>query len=166
MSALTQAELKRQLSYNSETGEFRWLVAKSGAKCGDAAGWKHPLGYIHIGLNRAIYKAHRLAHLYITGDWPPGDMDHINGVRDDNRWCNLRAVSRADNARNACIPSHNTSGVVGVSWYKRDGTWQASIKVDKQAHNLGRYDNLADAIAARAAAEIAFGFHKNHGRPA
>jgi hypothetical protein len=139
-------------------------VTRGKAKSGGLAGNKKQRGYIGIGLNGGDYKAHRLTFLYMTGSFPPDQVDHINGVTDDNRWANLRASTNAENSRNTCLRSDNTSGVLGVCWHKRDGAWIANIRKDGRKHHLGYFANLADAIAARKAAEVKYGFHPNHGR--
>lgn len=166
MSVLTQAELKSLLHYDPGTGKFYWLVTRGKAKAGGLAGNKNQRGYIGIGLIGADYQAHRLAFLYMTGAFPSDQCDHINGARDDNRWANLRAVSGAENKRNQKTPSNSKTGVLGVCWYKRVGAWQAQIQANGRNHYLGCFANLADAIAARKAAEVKYGFHPNHGRSA
>lgn len=110
------------------------------------------------------YRAHRVLWLLHTGEWPTDQIDHINGDRADNRIINLRAVSNTDNARNSCRPSNNTSGVVGVYWYKRHNMWYASIRINEKNLSLGYFEDFADAVATRKAAEVNYGFHENHGK--
>lgn len=108
--------------------------------------------------------AHRLAWALHYGDWPTGQLDHINGIRDDNRIENLRAVSLLENARNKAIPKNNTSGFIGVGWNKRKNKWQAYIAASGTQVYLGVFSTLEEAVAARSAAEIVYGFHENHCR--
>ena len=108
-------------------------------------------------------RAHRAAWAIHTGEMPDV-IDHINGNRADNRIANLRSVSAIENRRNQKIPSHNTSGVIGVTWNKQFGLWAAIITVDGRNILLGRFADKADAVIARAAGEVKYGFHKNHGR--
>lgn len=110
------------------------------------------------------FRAHRVAWAIHYGEWPVAYIDHINGVRHDNRIANLRCVSRAENQMNITLPSNNTSGVIGVAWSASKKKWSAQIGTGGRVFNLGRYDRIEDAIAARKAAERRLGFHPNHGR--
>ncbi|MFD2248971.1 hypothetical protein [Pseudochelatococcus lubricantis] len=94
----------------------------------------------------------------------PDEIDHVNGIRSDNRFNNLRNVDHAANTRNVALHSSNTSGVIGVSWAKRECRWRASIKANNRERHIGYFRDFEDAVAARKAAERQFGFHKNHGR--
>lgn len=163
---LTQEYIKSILHYDPDTGMFTWL-ARDGSqftRSGRPARSICSEGYIVIKINDKKYKAHRLAFLYMAGYFPPEETDHINRVRNDNRWCNLRAVSRAENLRNKKRYSSNTSGVSGVSWEKASGKWVASIRVNKKLKKLGRFRDIEDAVAAREAAKIDYNYHQNHGR--
>lgn len=108
--------------------------------------------------------AHRVAWAMYHGIWPQEQIDHINGLRTDNRIVNLRAVSGQENMRNAKRPKNNTSGVIGVRWQPNAGKWRARIKVDNRTLHVGYFDNFDAAVAARKEAEAAHGFHKGHGR--
>ena len=132
-------------------------------KVGDVAGWRNPTGYIRMKVGGKLYLAHRLAFLYMTGKWPEDQVDHINHIRDDNRWCNLREVSHQENHKNQSKPKSNTSGVTGVCWCKRYKKWKAQIKVEGKVKNLGSFTSKEDATKARKEAEIKYGFHDNHG---
>jgi hypothetical protein len=102
--------------------------------------------------------------LLTYGSWPEDQIDHINGNGLDNRLENLRAVSNGENLRNQKIPKNNTSGTIGVSFYKRHQKYQASIKINGIRKHLGYFKNKEEAIAARAVANIKYNFHENHGR--
>lgn len=108
--------------------------------------------------------AHRVIWCMMTGAFPDGLIDHINGVRDDNRWSNLRVVSTVENCQNLAVRSDSTSGVTGVSRYARTGRWWAYIVINGKSVHLGLYQEKADAIAARRKAEADYGFHPNHGQ--
>lgn len=111
--------------------------------------------------------AHRVAWAITHGEWPDGLIDHINGERTDNRFKNLRCVTKAENGRNQGLKSTNTSGVQGVMWHKKVKRWTAEIKFNNQRIRLGTFKDFDQAVAARKAAEIVLGFHPNHGaRPA
>ena len=91
---LTQARLKKLLSYNTDTGEFRWRVTRRGAaRAGSVAGCVRHDGYVRIAIDGKRYLAHRLAWLYVHGELVP-ELDHANGVRSDNRLDNLRPATR------------------------------------------------------------------------
>lgn len=150
---LTQERLRELLDYDPETGVFTWRVSRRGAKKGCVAGsLSH--GYIHIRVDEKPYRAHRLAWLYMHGYFPENQIDHINRVRDDNRIINLREVSIQCNARNRGVRSTNTSGVVGVYWYKAIKKWRVQIKADGKNLHLGYYRNLPDAVLSRWNAEV------------
>jgi hypothetical protein len=110
------------------------------------------------------YQAHRLAFLWMTGSFPASEVDHINGVRDDNRWGNLRAVTPTQNAQNQRLPSNNKSGVIGVHWNKQANRWCARIKVNGRVVHIGLFSTLEEAVAARAKANEKYGYHPNHGK--
>lgn len=122
-------------------------------------------GYIHPMILCEKIPLHRLIWLYMTGEWPKGDIDHINGRRDDNRWCNLREVTRKENCRNRKRPKTNTSGCIGVSQRENSGKWRAYINNDKNKRvYIGSFISKEEAIAARKAAEIEYGYSPTHGR--
>jgi hypothetical protein len=100
-----------------------------------------------------------------TGHWPNGDVDHINGDRQDNRICNLRNVTRSENCMNSSISKRNKSGVLGVCWTSRERKWLAQIQHNGKNIHIGSFDVLEDAKAARLNKEKELGFHENHGKP-
>lgn len=128
---------------------------------GMAAGSIRRDGYLTVKVNRIAYRAHRVIWLITYGCWPVGQIDHINGVRDDNRIENLREVSVQGNQRNQHIRIDNSSGVPGVRF--EHGGWRAVIKVDGKRIGLGKFKAFDDAVTARKAAEALHGFHPNHG---
>ena len=157
-------DIKKYLRYDAETGKIFWKLNKSSTgKAGNEAGGQN-CGYIRMKLNRKSYKAHRIAWLLTYGSWPEDQIDHINGNGLDNRLENLRDVSLIENLRNQKIPKNNTSGTIGVSFYKKDQYYQASIQINGKSKYLGYFKNKEEAIAARAAANIKYNFHENHGR--
>jgi hypothetical protein len=157
-------DIKKYLRYDAETGKIFWKLNKgSTGKAGNEAGGQN-CGYIRIKLNRKSYKAHRIAWLLTYGSWPEDQIDHINGNGLDNRLENLRAVSSGENLRNQKIPKNNTSGTIGVSFNKREQYYLASIQINGKSKYLGVFKNKEEAIAARAAANIKYNFHENHGR--
>ncbi|WP_287994297.1 HNH endonuclease signature motif containing protein [Acidiphilium sp.] len=110
------------------------------------------------------FPAHQVVWALFHGGWPKGEIDHINGIRSDNRPQNLRDVAKSTNQKNAQVRLDNKSGTVGVSWNKRTNRWHAYISSDGQPIHLGYFESLAEATAARKSAERLYQFHKNHGR--
>lgn len=169
------AEVAREfLHYNPETGVLTWrpradeLFATNTAPgpwnarfAGAPAGSKSRYGYIRVHLGGHEYMAHRLAWLIMTGEWPQGDMDHIDHDRSNNRWENLRVVSRAENQQNMSRHRANSSGATGVYRNSRRGKkWIVTIGGGEY---IGRFDDFNEAVAARLAAQEARGYHPNHG---
>lgn len=158
---LAQNELKRRLRYDADSGIFTWLITPNNyVQAGRAAGAKCTDGYIQISINGRIYNAHRLAWLYITGEWPALQIDHINGVRDDNRFFNLRQATREQNGANQKRADDNLSGYKGVTFRKdrKAKPWQARIRKDRQCVHLGFFVDPQSAHSAyREAALRLFG---------
>lgn len=173
--------LKRLLDYNPETGRFYWKE-RGGAEFmggkrsgqGIANNWNSklagkeaflhssPAGYKGCSIQGHATLAHRAAWMIYYGETPEV-IDHINGIRDDNRIANLRNVSHKINCRNQKIRAVNKSGCVGVRQKKGERKWIAEIKVDYVKKFLGYFDTKQDAIKARKDAEKRYGFHSNHG---
>jgi hypothetical protein len=147
---LSRDEVIAALTYDPLTGVFTWARnAGGGMKAGDVAGNVGENGYIAIGLYGEIYRAHRLAWLWMTGDWPEHDIDHINGIRRDNRWENLRYADKLINAQNIKGPrADNTSGFLGVHFDKRHKQWKAQININKKRAHIGRFDTPEEAHQA------------------
>jgi hypothetical protein len=119
-------------------------------------------GYVRIRVGGELFLAHRLVFLYCFGSMPDEEVDHINGVRNDNRLVNLRQVSRAENSKNKKTPKNNTSGHAGVYFDKQAKKWVAIIKVNRKNIYLGFYKEKKDAINRRLLAVREYGFHENH----
>ena len=147
---LTQAELKSRLHYCTDTGIFIWTNPTAhNVKCGDKAGGLKSSGYIKITFNDIIYNAHRLAWLYVYGEFPNGILDHINRIKHDNRISNLREVTQSENLQNQSIRSSNKSGFRGVHFDSSKNKWVARISINKKNIRIGLFDNKQDAIDAR-----------------
>ena len=145
---LTATEVRRLLRYESETGTFFWRVDTKNTLAGDVAGSRQSRGYWHIGIKNHLYMAHRLAWLYVTGEWPDGHIDHINGNRSDNRFVNLRIATNSENARNSRRRINNACGYKGVHYKKRLNKFVAQINVKGRVHHLGVFPTAAEAHAA------------------
>jgi len=145
--------LRAMVSYDPDTGVFTRLVSKARAKVGDVMGVMDPSGYVLIPLNNRLYRAHRLAWLYMTGSWPVEFIDHIDRNRANNSWKNLREASATVNAQNSSLRSDNKSGVKGVTWCNTHHKWLAQIRVDRRTKYLGLFTDLTEAAEVRARAE-------------
>ena len=148
---LTAERLRQLVSYDRLTGEFTRLVKQSAVA---ASGWLDRNGHVRISVDGQVYAAHRLAFLYVTGQWPTGVVDHINGERADNRWENLRDVSMTVNQQNQRrAHKRNATGLLGVTFNKRRGKYQAQIAINGAYRYLGLYATADLAHAAYLAAK-------------
>jgi hypothetical protein len=145
---LTQAKLKECLIYDEIDGVFRQIANTGRAKSGEIAGHKHHSGYVHISIKRKRYLAHRLAWLYMHGELPTCDIDHINSVKDDNRISNLRKATRSENLQNVGLQSNNTSGIKGVRFKVDKGRWVATASHKGKNKHLGYFPTPESASNA------------------
>lgn len=131
-----------------DTGDIRWKKPTAHwIKVGDRAGNIHKYGYRHVQLFNIKYRLHRLVFFYHHGYFPI-EVDHINGVRDDNRIENLRAATKYQNQQNVKKHIATTSKYIGVGWHKRDKKWYAKIGINYKTKNLGFFDTEQEAYAA------------------
>lgn len=139
---LSQEKLKTLLNYNPDSGVFSFKKARGCRKAGDIAG-SFNRGYISIKVDGRKYSAHRLAFLYMEGAFPEDglDVDHINRVKDDNRWKNLRVVTRTLNALNTGCNKNNELGSSNIRVLKDTGRYQVRIA----GKSLGCFDTLEEA---------------------
>lgn len=143
---ITQEELKEQLHYNPETGIFtRKITSSSRALAGSVTGYKNRLGYIEITVKSSAYLGHRLAWLYMTGNFPKEFIDHIDGVRNNNKFSNLREATHSQNLQNVGMPKNNKSGVKGVTWNKAMKKWRCQCMANRIGYHLGYFDSLESA---------------------
>ena len=146
---LTQSELKTLLHYDPNTGIFTWLVSRAKGKANTRAGFVGQNGYRRIGICGGVYLEHRLVWLYVYGAWPSGQIDHKDGVRDNNALSNLRVVFGSGNRENlGGAQRNNQSGFLGVWYHPRLGKFRASIKVKGKLRMLGHYPTPEAAHAA------------------
>lgn len=174
--------LRKLLRYEPETGKMFWRERTPDmfTRGGQSAEWAcnkwnsrwageeaftaiGGRGYKEGSILGRNYRAHRVIWAIVHGEWAE-EIDHIHGVKDDNRISELRAVTSVENGRNKKRPSTNTSGVVGVRWNKRVQKWHVCITVGGNYKHLGLFTEFDEAVAARKSAEVKFGFHENHGR--
>ena len=160
---MTYEEANEAFNYDPETGVLTNKVNRGTAKVGEEAGGYEKEGYRKVSFKYKNNFSHRVAWLLYCGEWPKDQIDHINGIKDDNRISNLRDVSNQENHRNRKHHKHNTSGFRGVNLH-REKEWRAYITSNSQHHHLGLFDCFLDAVAARMRAEKEHNFHENHGR--
>lgn len=182
---MDQKTLKLIVKYNPETGVFNWLhrSAKTHSlfmRINSAHSLEHSTnlwnsrnatkiigskshGYMEVRIAEKLYKLHSLAWLYMHGEYPE-QIDHINGIRSDNRISNLRPCKQDKNCKNSARRSDNTSGFTGVYFFKSLNKWAAKIVSEGRQIHVGCFDTPAQANAARIERLKEFGFHENHGR--
>lgn len=183
---IVEPELLRQLlRYDPATGELFWLPrsaeniasGRNGAavearrfnsKFAGKPALNHldARGYRVGALFNRFLSAHRAGWALHTGAWPAGEIDHINGLRADNRLCNLRDVPIGENNKNIARSKANTSGVTGVHWRPDHKKWGCNIRYMGKLKHLGFFDDFAAAVVRRKDAEREYGYHPNHGRAA
>lgn len=121
-------------------------------------------GYLEGTIFSKSYLAHRVIWLLVTGD-SPEFIDHVNGDRSDNRWNNLRIVTKQENNQNRAKPKSNKTGYIGVSYDATRGKYKAYIQHKGQQIHLGMFSSSEEASLAYEAMKQNLGFHLNHGRP-
>lgn len=143
---LTVKRLREVLSYDPLTGTFTWLVTLSrNVKTGRVAGVLHSRGYVHIQIDKKVYKAHRLAWLYMTGEWPKDQLDHRDKVRSNNVFLNLREATNAQNHQNKDdTKAIGKSGRRGVS-KTPSGKFQATITINGKKLYMGLFPTPDEA---------------------
>jgi hypothetical protein len=143
---LNPDSLSDVLSYDAETGNLIWKSVINRRRkdlVGQIAGLKHHSGYIHITFAGKEYAAHRVCFYLYHGYWPKNYIDHINGIRDDNRICNLRDVKKSLNAQNQ--KEHREGKLWGASWQKRSNNWMARFTHQGKQMYFGSYDTEEQA---------------------
>lgn len=144
---LTAERVRELMDYDPQTGEFTWKVtsgkARKGAKAGSVGVW----GYLLICLRGRPWPAHRLAWLHVHGEWPKGQIDHINGVRTDNRLANLRDVSQSVNMQNQRKATKRSStGILGV--YVAGPGFMVRLQKNRKMHYIGFFMSKEEAEEA------------------
>jgi hypothetical protein len=146
---LNAARVRELLDYDPDTGLFRWRVDRRKTRAGSIAGCAYPSGYIRIKIDMRECLAHRLCWLYVTGAWPVGQIDHRDGDKANNRFANLRDVTRSVNAQNQRkAQANNQAGLLGVRrCHKR---WRATIRIpgEPRQRHLGTFTSAQEAHAA------------------
>ncbi len=152
---LTLAHASELLAYDPETGIFTAKTSATSRRAGQRLGGRLPTGYLVIWIDKRLWLCHRLAWLFLTGQLPNGEIDHINGDVADNRAQNLRLVECRQQQRNMKKWARPTSSrFKGVKFCRQTGRWSSSLKVNRKVMWLGRHPTeegaaLAYDIAAR-----------------
>jgi hypothetical protein len=152
---LTFEEASALFAYDPETGALTWRVRRTRIAPGAVAGGVKTAGYRHVRACNAIYLAHRLCWLLHYGEWPLGMVDHINGLRDDNRIANLRLATPAINSQNRRLGANNRLGVLGVHQVS-SRRFRAQIRVAGRKVWLGDFPTADMAHDAYLAAKRQF----------
>lgn len=153
---LSRERLLSLLQYDANSGVFIWRKSLGcrGATKGKIAGHVcKTTGYNILSVDWVRYQAHRLAWFYMTCVWPTYEIDHINGVRSDNRWENLREADAAQQSWNSGVRTDNTSGKTGVSKIKGRDVYRAYIQKHGKVKSLGHFPNFEEAKTTRIKAE-------------
>ena len=150
--------IREYFDYNAQTGALVWKKKPAIAvSAGDLAGNIQPSnGYRYVSFKGYSIRAHRLIWALFYGEWPEGDLDHINGIRSDNRISNLRDAGRCSNAQNERKARKNNKSTGLLGSYKAGNRYRAIIHVDGNPVHLGRFDTAEDAHAAYVAAKRKF----------
>jgi hypothetical protein len=139
---ITQEMLHALLHYNEATGIFTWRVkGSSRSPAGSTAGTKNTLGYVVFKIAGTLFYAHRLAWLYMTGEWPTKGIDHKNGIRGDNRFSNLREADQSQNSENLPMKRKNSEYPIGVGFQKKLNKFRARITKNQKNYTLGFFDS-------------------------
>jgi hypothetical protein len=158
---VTQEALADLITYEPTSGTLTHKVDTLRATKGTVATYPHAEGYLQLSIGKKEYLAHRIIWFMMTGRWP-NQIDHADHDRSNNRWENLREVIGRDNQKNMSLSVRSSTGITGVRVLP-SGLFSAYITVNRKQLTLGSYPKLDQAIEARKAAEIKYGFHPNHG---
>lgn len=144
-AGLAQARVRELFRYNRRTGLLTWRVARGRVPAGRVVSTKKD-GYIIVGIDGVLYRAHRVIWLHVTGEWPENGIDHRNRKRGDNRWRNLREATQGQNMQNFSRPELSKCGFRGVSLNGKG--FKARVKVNYRHVNLGTFPTAEEAHAA------------------
>jgi hypothetical protein len=163
---LNIANLKSQLSYNPDTGQFKWKVPGRGRRASLVAGCVKRKGgnvWRRIVFEQQEYTSGQLAWAFMTGKLPDFIVDHIDQNPLNDQWNNLRRGDQCVDQRNHKKSSRNTTGVVGVKWHKTSSKFHAFIGTGGKQKYLGSSADFFDAVCIRKKAEIEYNYSPQHG---
>jgi hypothetical protein len=146
---LTVERLREVLHYDPLSGVFTWLTNRgSRGRVGKVAGCVKVGRHTLIMIDKVLYKAHRVAFLYMTGRWPDPDCDHRDLEKSNNIWGNIREATRSQNMANTPLRLTNKSGLKGVSWSASHNGWKAQITINYKNNYLGTFKTKEEAPSA------------------
>lgn len=152
---ITTERIRHLFTYDKAIGHLVRNFKRGKALAGTFSSCTDRNGYIVIGVDGKIYKEHRLVWLYVNGEFPDGDLDHINRIKADNKIENLRCVNKCQNRENIDVHKNNKCGVKGVWLHNQSGKWCASIGKNGKNIHLGSFNSIDEAaVAYKKAAEI------------
>lgn len=177
---ITQQLVRELLQYDPETGVFTWRPRDerwfkkemtwktwntrfAGTVAGNIHTSKKGYSCINIRVLGKGCRAHRLAWIFMTGEEPPAEIDHLDGDATNNTWKNLRDGSRGVNRKNSAMTRRNSSGINGVSWDKTNHKWLVQVGVSGRVRHVGRFASLDDAESAAREVRRELGFTDRHG---
>ena len=149
--------------FDYKDGLLFWKSKRNGIKPNKQAGWLSENGYWCIKVNKQIFRRHRIVFAMHHG-FMPEFIDHINGIKNDDKIENLREATKTQNQYNTKLRKNNTSGVKGITWHKRIEKWAIQITVNKKKHHIGYFDDIE--LAELVIQEARNKYHKefaNHG---
>lgn len=153
-SLITAERLREIVIYDPETGVFTWRIARGKCAAGARVGCPRKAGEYWVArLDYRMYYLHRLAWLYVTGQWPADDVDHRDLNKSNNRWKNLRPATQKQNNENMKLAKNNASGYRGVAQMPASSKWRARIRHFGRDIHLGYFATKESAFAARLQAE-------------
>ena len=164
-------------NYNSCSGVLLWKTRPrshfrtergwktfNSQKAGMVAGTVNSQGYLQVAINKTIYRVHRIIFTLMGQPLCEDDfVDHINHIRTDNRFENLRVVTKQENSKNLSKRSNSKCALVGVYFNQKENLYYPSIQVERKSIKLGATKDFFEACCKRKSAEIKYGFHENHG---
>ncbi len=165
---MNAADLCNFLEYDKENGELKWKPRKSsrwnarhsGTKAGCISSSN---GYLTLSINNQKYLSHRVAWAIFYGEWPAGQIDHIDHNRTNNRISNLRCVTHSENGKNQKRRARTRDGEMGITKRQDTGKYQVRVCANGTRKTIGCFCSIEAAISARNFAYQELGFHKNHG---
>lgn len=146
--------LKSIIDYNPVSGKLTWISSRQHINAGSPAGTINKKGYLQVKIDQNLYAGHRLAWLFMKGCWPDNEVDHINGIKSENIWENLREVNHSQNMTNSRVRKDNASGVTGVYLNKGIDRWVARININGKKVDVRCDGTFEGAVKARKEAEI------------
>lgn len=154
---LTQKQLQKELVYDLSTGEFHRRIARCNrVEIGDLVGTLDSHGYLQIRVSGRLYLGNRLAWLYMTGDWPPLDIEHRDNVRSNNRWHNLRLTTRVRNGMNRRCRKDSLTKMKNIMQCGEGGRYRVRVSVGRRRVHVGYFDTLKEAEEAHVRAAVRY----------